>query len=145
MPDIAAYAGLFLAALLAATMLPGQSEAVLAGLVISDDYAAAALIAVASVGNTAGATINWGIGRGVERFRDSRWFPVGEKSLNRAQAWYCRFGRWSLLLSWLPFIGDALTVVAGIMRERILIFLPLVALAKTGRYLVVAAVAWQWV
>ena len=145
MPDFAAYAGLFVAALLAATMLPGQSEAVLAGLVATDGYAVAALVAIASVGNTAGATINWAMGRGVERFRNSRWFPVGEKRLNRAQAWYCRYGRWSLLLSWMPFIGDALTVVAGMMRERILIFLPLVALAKTGRYVVVAAIAWQWV
>lgn len=145
MPDFVAYAGLFFAALLAATMLPGQSEALLAGLVISDGYTAAALIAVASLGNTVGATINWAIGRGVERFRGSRWFPVGEKALNRAQGWYGRYGRWSLLLSWMPFIGDALTVVAGIMRERILIFLPLVAVAKTGRYVVVAAVAEQWV
>jgi membrane protein YqaA with SNARE-associated domain len=144
MPDLAAYAGLFFAALLAATMLPGQSEAVLAGLVISDSYAAVALVAVASVGNVAGATINWGMGRGVERFRNSRWFPVSEKNLKRAQDWYCRFGRWSLLLSWMPIVGDALTVVAGIMRERLAIFLPLVAVAKTGRYVVVAAAAAQW-
>lgn len=145
MPDFAAYTGLFFVALLAATMLPGQSEAALTALILSDGHAIAALVAVASVGNTAGATINWGMGRGVERFRNSRWFPVGEKSLHRAQIWYSRYGRWSLLLSWMPFLGDAITVVAGVMRERILIFLPLVAVAKTVRYAVVAAIAVQWV
>lgn len=47
----------------------------------------------------------------------------------------------SLLLSWAPFIGDPLTVVAGVLREPFASFLLLVAVAKTGRYAAVAALA----
>ena len=77
------------------------------------------------------------MGRGIERFRHRRWFPVTETQLERAQAWYARWGVWSLLLSWAPF-GDAITVVAGVLRTRWWVFLSLVALAKTGRYAVLA-------
>lgn len=144
MSDLAAYGGLFLAAFLAATILPAQSEAALASLLLSERYPVLALLAVASTGNTLGAVVNWALGRAVERFRHARWFPVSDAALERAQAWYRRFGRWSLLLSWAPFVGDPLTVAAGVMRERFAVFVALVALAKTGRYLVVAAVMQHW-
>ena len=56
-------------------------------------------------------------------------------------AWYRRYGRWTLLLSWAPIIGDPLTVAAGAMREPFSSFVVLVTLAKLGRYLVVAWLA----
>jgi membrane protein YqaA with SNARE-associated domain len=136
--DFFAYGGLFGAALAAATILPMQSEAVLVGLLLTDAYSPALLLLVASVGNTAGSAINWLLGRSVERYRDRRWFPVDAGKLERAQGWYRRYGRWSLLLSWVPVIGDPLTVMAGAMRERFLPFLLMVAIAKTGRYLALA-------
>ncbi|MER9714142.1 DedA family protein [Mesorhizobium sp. M0174] len=139
MTDLAAYAGLFLAALLAATILPMQSEAVLAGLLLAD-HSPWLLIAVASVGNVLGSVINWLLGRGIERFRGQRWFPMNQAQLERAQVWYRRYGKWSLLLSWLPVVGDPLTVVAGVLREPFRVFLLLVTAAKAGRYLVLAAV-----
>ena len=139
MTHIAVYAGLFAAAFLAATVFPAQSEAVLAGLILSGDYPVAALVAVASVGNVLGAAVNWALGRGIERFRERRWFPAGPAALARAQGWYRRTGKWSLLLSWAPFIGDPLTVIAGVMREPFPVFLALVTVAKVGRYLVLAA------
>ncbi|MER9656610.1 DedA family protein [Mesorhizobium sp. M0152] len=139
MTDLAAYAGLFLAALLAATILPMQSEAVLVGLLLVD-YSPWPLIAVASVGNVLGSVINWVLGRGIERFRGRRWFPMNHAQLQRAQMWYRRYGKWSLLLSWLPVVGDPLTVVAGVLREPFRVFLVLVTAAKVGRYLVLAAV-----
>jgi membrane protein YqaA with SNARE-associated domain len=86
--DFAAYAGLFSAAFIAATIFPMQSEAILVGLILADRYSLVGLLLVASVGNTAGAAVNWLLGRGVERFRDSRWFPVSEDKLDKAQAWY---------------------------------------------------------
>lgn len=135
--DLAVYAGLFLAALAAATILPMQSEAVLVGLLLAD-YSPGLLITVASVGNVLGSVINWLLGRGIERFRDRPWFPAGGAKLERAQRWYRRYGKWSLLLSWAPIIGDPLTVVAGVLREPIPMFL-LVTIAKIGRYLVLAA------
>lgn len=139
MLDLAAYAGLFFAAFIAATILPLQSEAVLVGLILSGDYSATSLVLVASVGNTLGAAVNWLLGRGVERFRDRRWFPVSPEKLDKAQAWYRKYGRWSLLFSWLPIGGDALTVVAGVLREPFWIFLVLVFIGKAARYVVLAA------
>ncbi|MEZ0226473.1 MAG: YqaA family protein [Alphaproteobacteria bacterium] len=115
-----------------------QSEAVLSALLLSRDYDAGLLVLTASVGNTLGAVVNWALGLGVERFHDRKWFPVKPAALAKAKGWYLRYGRWSLLLSWLPFIGDALTVAAGVMKERLYIFLPLVAVAKTSRYVAIA-------
>ncbi len=136
MSDYAAYLTLFTSALVAATLLPAQSEAVLAGLVLGGQQPVALLVTVASVGNVLGAVINWGLGRGIERFRERRWFPVGPQALARAERHYRRWGKWSLLLSWAPLIGDPLTVVAGILREPLWVFLLLVTVAKLGRYLV---------
>lgn len=144
MADLAAYAGLFAVSLFAATILPLQSESVLVGLLLADQQPIAALVAVASVGNTLGATLNWLLGRSVERFRHNRWFPVNEAALNRAQHWYHRNGRWSLLLSWAPIIGDPLTVAAGVLREPLRTFVPIVAFAKTTRYLVLATITLGW-
>jgi membrane protein YqaA with SNARE-associated domain len=138
MSDLVVLAGLFAAAFLAATLFPAQSEAVLVALVLEGDITTWLLVTVASVGNVLGAVVNWLLGRGLEQFRDRRWFPVGASGLARAQAWYHRWGRWSLLLSWLPFIGDPLTVVAGTMREPLRSFLPLVAAGKVARYVLLA-------
>lgn len=142
--DLAAYGGLFAAALVAATILPAQSEAVLAGLLLNGAQPAWALVAIASIGNVLGSALNWLLGRFALRWRDRRWFPVSPAQLERAQGWYRRWGKWSLLLSWAPVIGDPLTVVAGVMREPLPVFLLLVALAKTGRYLVLAALVLGW-
>lgn len=140
-----AYLGLFAAALIAATILPAQSEAVLVGLLLSGDYSVPLLIAVAGTGNVLGSLINWLLGRGVERFRDRRWFPAGPAALDRATRWYRRYGRWSLLASWAPVIGDPLTVVAGVLREPFWSFLMLVTIAKLGRYLVLTFVTLRFV
>jgi membrane protein YqaA with SNARE-associated domain len=144
MTDLAVYAGLFAAAFVAATIFPAQSELALAALLANGAQPAAALIAVASVGNVLGAALNWLLGRLAERFCDRPWFPVGAAALHRAQDWYRRYGRWSLLLSWAPFIGDPLTVAAGVMREPFWSFLALVTIAKTARYLVLAALTLGW-
>lgn len=139
MSDLAAYGSLFLAALLAATLVPAQSESVLGGLILLGEQPVAALVAVASFGNILGSMLNWLIGRGVERFRDRRWFPASESQLDRAQQYYRRFGYWSLLLAWVPVIGDPLTLVAGIMREPLWRFLILVSTGKIGRYAILTA------
>jgi membrane protein YqaA with SNARE-associated domain len=141
---LAAYGSLFLAAFVAATILPAQSEAVLAGLLATGSHSTAALILVAGIGNVLGSVVNWLLGRSVERFRDARWFPVSPKNLDRAGQWYRTYGWWSLLLSWLPFIGDPLTVAAGIMREPFPRFLLVVSIAKFGRYIVLAALVLHW-
>ena len=140
---LAVFGGLFLAALAAGSILPMQSEAVLAATLLTTDFAPWLLVLTASIGNVLGSMINWALGRGVERFRDRRWFPVGPVMLERAQRWYQRYGKWSLLLSFVPIIGDPLTVIAGVMRERLWIFIALVAAAKISRYILVAMVTME--
>lgn len=139
-----AYAGLFLSALIAATILPAQSEAILAVMLASKAYPPLLLLAVASAGNILGAVINWFLGRGIEVFADRRWFPVKPDALRSATRWYHRYGRWSLLASWLPVVGDPLTVVAGVLREPFWSFLVLVSIGKITRYAVLAAIVLNW-
>jgi membrane protein YqaA with SNARE-associated domain len=137
--DYSAYLGLFLSAFGAASLLPLQSEAVLVGLLLGAGHSTLGLLLVASLGNILGSVLNAALGRGIERFHGRRWFPISEDRLERAKATYRRYGRWSLLLSWVPIIGDPLTLVAGVMREPWWSFLLLV-----GRYLVLAAITLGW-
>lgn len=139
MIDLAVLAGLFLAAFAAATILPMQSEAALVALLVAGTHPAWLLVAIAGLGNVLGSVVNWLLGRGIERFRDRPWFPVKPAALERAQGWYRRHGKWSLLLSWAPVVGDPLTVVAGLAREPLPVFLALVTVAKVGRYVLLAA------
>ncbi|AVO52426.1 YqaA family protein [Ectopseudomonas mendocina] len=140
-----AYLGLFLSAFFAATLLPLQSEAVLVALLLGGAHATWTLLTVATAGNVLGSWVNWLLGRSLEHYRQRRWFPVSDARLQQAQAWYARYGRWSLLLSWMPVIGDPLTLVAGVMREPLWRFLLIVTLAKAGRYAVLAAITLAWV
>jgi membrane protein YqaA with SNARE-associated domain len=141
MEDLAAYGVLFITALTAATVLPFGSEPLFVGLLMAGQQPVWLLVLVASVANTAGAVVNWALGRWVERFQHRRWFPIRAHDLARAQLWYRRHGRWALLLSWAPVVGDAITVAAGVLRERFVVFLVLVGAAKGGRYLALAVFA----
>jgi membrane protein YqaA with SNARE-associated domain len=133
--DILIYAGLFLTAFAAATILPLQSEAAVVALLLAG-HPPWLLLVVASFGNVLGSLANWFLGRAIERYRERPWFPVKPSSLDRATRWYARYGRWSLLLSWAPIVGDPITVVAGVLREPLKSFLLFVAIAKIGRYAV---------
>jgi membrane protein YqaA with SNARE-associated domain len=141
--DLAAYAGLFLSAFTSATLLPGSSEAALLALLAAGRGEVVSLVLVATAGNVLGSSVNWILGRFFSTFRDRRWFPVTAQSYDRAVAWYSRYGAWSLLLSWLPVIGDPLTVAAGALRVGWARFLVLVSLGKAGRYIFLAA-AFHW-
>jgi membrane protein YqaA with SNARE-associated domain len=128
------YAALFGTAFLAATILPAQSELLFAYLLRSGEDDWRLLLVAATAGNVLGSAVNWLLGRMIERFRGRRWFPVGDRALAQAERWYGRWGKWSLLLSWAPVVGDALTVIAGVLRTPFLTFLSLVLIAKAGRY-----------
>jgi len=134
--------GLFSAAFIAATLLPAQSEAVLVALLLQG-HPLGTLVLVATLGNVLGSCVNWWLGRQALRFQDRRWFPVGRVRLAQAQGWYRRYGRWTLLASWLPVVGDPITLVAGVMREPLRTFLPIVTVAKAGRYLVLGLLTLQ--
>ena len=132
------YISLFLSAFFAATIFPAQSELVLLYLLQDRSNSVIFLLLVATVGNVLGAVVNYGLGYYVHRFKDRRWFPASPQQLEKAQRAYARWGRYSLLASWVPFIGDPITVVAGVLRDRFTVFLALVTVAKAGRYLVLA-------
>lgn len=131
MTSWATLALVFWSSFLAATVLPGGSEAVLfAALKRSPDLYWPAL-AFATAGNTLGGMTSYLIGRVL---------PSGERS-HRALAWVRRHGSPVLLLAWAPVIGDALCVAAGWLRVNWIAAAAFMALGKLARYLVVAAAA----
>ena len=130
-----AYAGLFASGFLAATLLPLSSEAVLGVMVAAGGHDLGLLWLAATLGNSLGAAVNWALGRYCLRWRERRWFPVNEPTLERAGRWFQRFGVWSLVMAWLPVVGDPLTFVAGIMRVNFWLFAALVTAGKGARYL----------
>ena len=140
MNEIATLSTLFAAAFGAATLLPIQSEIILGAIAYSKDYNLWLLLAVATTGNVLGAALNWWLGTQVERLSDRKWFPVKQEAINKVSGYYLKWGKWSLLLAWLPFIGDPLTLVAGIFRTPLKWFIPLVALGKAARYALLLAV-----
>ena len=131
--SLMAFWGLFLAAFVAATLLPAQSELALAGLLAAGHKPVWLLVAVATAGNTLGSAVNWLLGRCCARFQNERWFPVKKEKLGKARAWYRAYGRWSLLLSWAPVIGDPLTLVAGLLREPFASFIKISLLRTSPR------------
>ncbi len=144
MPHLTEYLSLLGAAFLSATIFPFQSEAILFVMLMAEHYQVWLLVAAASVGNILGSCVNWFLGRFIAHFEDRRWFPLSKDKIAQVEGWYHQYGRWSLLLSWVPIIGDPLTIVAGILREPFPVFLALVAIAKTARYVAVAAVTLGW-
>ena len=132
----------FGSAFLSATLLPGSSEAVLLGYLATGTGQPVLLVTAASLGNIAGALVNWAMGRYFLHFKDRSWFPLKEATNARAQAWFARFGIWSLLLSWVPVVGDPLTLIAGVMRVPIGRFVLIVAIGKVLRYALIV-ITWQ--
>ncbi len=131
--------GLFLAAFVAATLIPFQSEIIFAGMIVAQPETFGVILLVASVGNVLGSCLNYALGRGLMELRVMERFRIPEATLRRVEAWFRRWGVWSLLLSWLP-LGDVLTVVAGTLRTPFWLFAVLVTVAKTGRYLVLGLI-----
>ena len=137
MPELAA---LFASAFLAATFLPFYSEVVFLAL-LKQGTGPVVLVTVATLGNTLGGLVNWYLGRALLSFRGRRWWPVSERQLQKATAWFTRWGYWSLLFAWLPLGGDALPLVAGTLRTPLWKVAPLLAIGKGLRYAALALLA----
>lgn len=140
------YLILFSSAFLAATILPFYSEVVLFAMIRVGEPAGL-LLAVATLGNTLGAVVNWVLGRYLLHFQHKKWFYFKPAQIEKMQAWFQRYGVWSLLLAWMPVGGDPLTLVAGIMRVNLWLFIVLVGIGKSLRYVAVIyfsemSVAW---
>ncbi|HOY23986.1 MAG TPA: YqaA family protein [Cellvibrio sp.] len=138
------YFYLFCSALIAATLLPLSSEALLSTL-LYQHYSPLLLWLVATIGNTLGSCINWYLGKWCLHLQDKKWFPISAQQLNRAQTRFQKYGLVSLLFAWVPIIGDPLTLLAGVMRVQFWKFLVLVAIGKGLRYCVVIWVALRFI
>ena len=131
------YLSLFVISFLAATILPFSSELTLAGLMATSSYDNSLLLIVASFGNVLGSVINWILGFYSRNLVIKKWFPFKETQIERSSKWFNKFGRWSLLFTWIPIIGDPITLAAGLLRVRFIEFFILVTMGKVSRYLII--------
>jgi membrane protein YqaA with SNARE-associated domain len=136
MESLAELLFLFVSAFFAATIIPAQSEAVLVGLYLTGKNNILVLLTIATIGNVLGSFVNWFLGRYLIHFKDKSWFPIKNTLIHKATGFYQKYGVWTLLLAWLPIIGDPLTLIAGVFRINIVLFLMLVTIGKAARYLV---------
>lgn len=131
------YPALFLLSFLAATLLPLGSEWLLAALLLQG-FDPTASVLLATLGNSLGALTTYAIGLWGGPWLIRRLLRIGEAELQRAERCYARYGSWSLLLAWLPVVGDPLCLVGGLLRVGCGRFMLLVTIGKFGRYLLVA-------
>ncbi|NKF49784.1 DedA family protein [Shewanella sp. WXL01] len=127
---------MFSGAFLAATLLPGGSEVLLIGLLNQQPELWLELLVVASVGNTLGAITSYYLGY-VGRYAKSP-DAIHSPRYQKALGWIERYGSWSLLLSWLPVIGDILCLMAGWLKLPITSSVVLIFIGKALRYSLIA-------
>ncbi|MBF0411865.1 MAG: DedA family protein [Desulfamplus sp.] len=132
------YEGMFACAFFAATMLPFGSEIVLTVLLASE-YDPVLLIAVATLGNVLGSLVNYIVGIRGGHWIMTKLFRLSDPDIATAEIRFRRYGNWSLLFAWVPVVGDPLTVVAGILKSNIWLFIMFVTIGKFIRYVMVAA------
>ncbi|MCL2912872.1 DedA family protein [Shewanella corallii] len=133
---------MFSGAFLAATLLPGGSEVLLAGLLAAEPQAWLTLWLAASVGNTLGSLTSFWLGRLGRVAKSPEELASG--GYRRALALVQKYGVWSLLLAWTPVIGDLLCVLAGWLRLPVLTSTLLILIGKTVRYLLIVAAVLHW-
>ena len=141
MSSIEVYIILFTSSFASSTILPGHSEITLTALITQKKYEIFYLVFFASLGNISGSVLNWYLGLYFLKFKNKKWFPFKENQINKVSKSFLKYGKWSLLLSWVPFIGDALTLVAGMFRVPLHQFIIIVSVAKIGRYIFVSLIA----
>ena len=129
------YFQLFIISFSAATILPLSSELVLSTMLLTDSFDKYLLLVVASFGNILGSSVNWYLGKKILIFKDKKWFPANERQIAKGEIYFKKYGIWSLLLAWVPIIGDPLTIVAGILRVKFFTFLLLISISKISRYI----------
>ena len=131
------YISLFIFCLTLGTFFPFASETYLITLLLSEKYNVVLLLLLASVGNILGSVISWLFGYFVNYFINKPWFPINKYLLQKANSIFDKYGKWSLLLSWVPFIGDPIAFVAGSLRYKFILFIIFISIGKFGRYLII--------
>jgi membrane protein YqaA with SNARE-associated domain len=125
---------LFFTAFFAATILPFSSEVALYGALQSGLDKEIALFA-ASLGNSLAIIFNYYLGYFL--YEKTKEKLHKSKSGNKALSIGYKYGYWALLLSWLPIIGDPLTLVAGMVRLNFFYFFLITASLRVGRYIAI--------
>ena len=131
------YIGLFIASFLAATILPLSSEIVLSALLLND-LSPIGLVCIATMGNVLGSLANYALGYWARLEFVRKWLGISEEKLVQAERRFTKYGIASLFFAWVPIIGDPLTLIAGVLRIRLMWFILLVTTGKLIRYIVVA-------
>ena len=128
-----------------ATIIPFGSEAYFITLLSLEKYNHFILFSVVSLGNVLGSLFNWICGFYINYFIKKSWFPINNKIIDRGNKLFKKYGKWSLLISWFPLIGDPITFAAGTLRYPIIPFLVLVSIGKVGRYLIIyLSITWSF-
>ena len=125
---------LFFVALLSASFFPSQAELLLFTLLAIGKDDPLALVLSATAGNTLGSLGNYYVGGYLAHWENKRWFPLKKKYIDKTQRLFEKHGTWTLLLAGVPFIGNPITMVAGMLKVNIWLFIPLVAAGKSVRY-----------
>ncbi|MBR3631621.1 MAG: DedA family protein [Elusimicrobiaceae bacterium] len=128
---------LFFVAVFSASVLPSQAELVLFAFLAIGKESALLLIVAATAGNTLGSLANYYLGRSILHWQDRKWFPFKPKYMRKPRALFEKHGHITLLLAGVPFIGNPITVTAGMLQVPLCIFIPLVAAGKGLRYILV--------
>ena len=131
------YLSLFTIGFMVATIVPFGSEMYFATLLAMNKYNSILLLIAVSIGNILGSVFNWICGFYAAYFLKKKWFPINQNQIDKATNFFINYGKWSLLLAWVPFIGDPITFVAGTLRYSIYPFLLFVSISKIARYLVI--------
>ena len=135
------YLQLLLFSFVAATFLPFSSEVILTTMYLSKNFNIFILLIVASIGNISGSLFNWYLGKKILIFKDKKWFPVSDDRLKKSEKFFQKYGVWSLLFAWVPIIGDPLTMIAGVLRIKLIVFLIFVSISKISRYVFIIYLA----
>ena len=128
------YLTLFISALISATLFPLGSEAILL-YDLNEGYSALWLLFWATLGNTLGAVINYLLGYKGEKFLEKKNL-INKEKFAKFTKLFEKYGAYTLLLAWLPLVGDFFTLAGGVARYPFWNFFFLVLVAKFGRYLV---------
>lgn len=133
---------LFVLSFLAATILPLGSEWLIIVMIVQD-FPIRDVIITATAGNYLGACTTYLIGIWGSSFVIRKVLRIDDIQLVRVKKLYNKYGKLSLLLSWLPVIGDPLCLIAGIFRVNFVHFSILVFVGKFFRYAILAFFASQ--
>jgi membrane protein YqaA with SNARE-associated domain len=136
------YVGLFLISYLSATVVPLSAEVAVVGMVALG-YNVVLIVVIASLGSFLGALTNYYVGKKGSDFIFTRYYKIDEAALERAEVRFNKWGGLALFFSWLPFVGDVLTVIAGVLHTDLRVFMFWVLLGRVIREVIAVALATQ--